>query len=111
MLMSKSTASDYALEDTRRSDFCSERRSESKAIQNKTISGARVFLATKVFVWERGFFLAPRFFLPKYYFFERMHIFLFPKNEGNNLTESAMPYYSDYVWFSYLSQLIRTFSP
>ena len=40
-----------------------------------------------------------------------MHIFLFPKKEGNNLTESAMPYYSDYVWFLYQSQLIRTFSP
>ena len=40
-----------------------------------------------------------------------MHIFLFPKNEGNNLTESAMPYYSDYVWFLYQSQLIRIFSP
>ena len=55
-------------EDTRKSGFRSERGSESKAIQNKTISGARVFLATRVFVtqiWERGFFLAPRVFLPK----------------------------------------------
>ena len=25
-----------------------------------------------------------------------MHIFLFPKKEGNNLTKSAIPYYSDY---------------
>ena len=40
-----------------------------------------------------------------------MHIFLFPKNEGNNLTESAMPYYSDYIWFFYQSKPIRTFSP
>ena len=42
-------------------------------------------------------FSCTEFFLPKELFFERMHIFLFPKKEGNNLTESAMPYYSDYV--------------
>ena len=54
--------------DTRKSVFRSERGSESKAIQNQTISGARVFLATKVLVtqiWERGCFLAPRFFFAK----------------------------------------------
>ena len=35
-------------------------------------------------------------FLHKMMLFERISFF-FPKKEGDNLTESAMPYYSDYV--------------
>ena len=84
----------------RKSVFAQQEGPRAKTIQNKTILGARSLSPTKVFkrIFSNAHFSFQRgCFLPETRFFERIYIFIFSKKEGDNLTESAMPYYSEYV--------------